>query len=103
MLEIFKEYGLPLGILIVLAYWYAKKDKQHREEREILERTRKEERETLEKLHRDERESVERSHKEERDTLRKTVEGIADNSNKAFNNSTQALTELSTLVKSMKK
>jgi len=50
MNDLIKEVGIPAAMLIILAYWYAKKDKQHREEREQLEKSRREEREELAKV-----------------------------------------------------
>lgn len=74
------NYGVLGIVLIVFAIWHAKKDKQHKEERE-----------NMEKLHR-----------EERTDWKKTIENQFESSNKVTNNATQALTELTTLLKNKK-
>jgi len=54
------------------------------------------------KDHKSEREDLERLHRIERDDFRKTIEKQFDESNKQTNNATQALTELTTLLKNKK-
>lgn len=80
MNELIKELGIPAAMLIILAYWYAKKDKQHREERQ----------------------ENERMHREEREKLLRVINEQFENSNRVTNNATAALTELTTLLKSRK-
>lgn len=75
------NYGVLGIILIVFAIWYAKKDKQHAEDRERVER-----------LHRDEREE-----------MRKATERQFDEMNKGSNNVTNALSRLNTLIETLKK
>jgi len=54
------------------------------------------------KEHKEEREELERLHRIERDDFRKTIENQFESSNKVTNNATQALTELTTILKSRK-
>ncbi len=74
------NYGVLGVVLVVFAIWYAKKDKQHK----------------------DERERMEQLHREERSDWKKTIEKQFDDSNKSNANATKALTELTTLLKNRK-
>lgn len=75
------NYGVLGVVLIVFAIWYAKKDRQHKEERE----------------------STEKMHREERGDWKKTIEKQFEESNKVTKENTNIVSELSTLIKTIKK
>lgn len=78
-----ESYGLP-GVLLGGIAWLAIVFK------DIL------------KDHKAERDEIERQRRIERDDFRKTIERQFEDSNKVTNNATQALTELSSLLKNRK-
>lgn len=86
------EWGAPGIIIITLATYYAIKDRAHQKEREALE-----------KSHREEREKMMHTLNNITENSNKTLTNIADNSNKAIYSVGNAVTEISTLIKSNRK
>lgn len=79
-IEAIKEFGLPVGFLLIALFWFARKDKQHGQHIERLEQM----------------------HKSERDDWKKTIEKQFDDQSRNLNNNTSVLSELKTILQNRK-